>query len=226
MQSFPPIVRGLALLSVIAFGLQTASAQDPSIDRLLRKLPPPEKLVRVDPALNDPLTQQIANAAKAQNFGLALDLARKLARRYPKSAGAQAFHGMLAVQLHRGDEAANAFRKALAIQPNIAFAHFGLGAVEFIGGRFAAAMPHFRRSVQLEPKAVFNWIFLSACAQNLGRKQEAVDYAKRATAMSPALPAAWIQLAQAEAALGHQREAKAAIKRAQQMSPAKSQKPR
>lgn len=35
-----------ALLSVAGLGVPTATAQDPSIDKLLSKLPPPEKLVK------------------------------------------------------------------------------------------------------------------------------------------------------------------------------------
>lgn len=205
----------------VALIVSIALAQDPSIDKLLKKLPPPEQVVRTDPAFQDPLTKQIASAAKAQNFGQALELSRKLAQRYPKSAGAQASRAILAFQLRRFDEAADAFRKTIAIQPNLAFAYFGLGAVEFIRGHFTAAIPHLRKSVQLEPKATFGWLFLSACAEKLGRKQESLEHAKRATTASPDLPATWIQLAHAESALGHQREAMAAMKRAQHITPAK-----
>jgi tetratricopeptide (TPR) repeat protein len=225
MRSFPQIASTAAVLFVTAFDLHTAFAQDPSIDRLLKKLPPPEKLIKVDPAQNDRLVRQVEKAAKAQNFGQALELSRKLAQRYPKSVGAQAFRGMFAFQARRYDESADAFRKVIAIQPNIAFAHFGLGAVEFLRGRFTAATPHFRKSLQLEPKAGINWIFLSACADKLGRKQEALDYAKRATALSPAFPPAWFQLAQVEGSLGHEREAAAALKRARQTAK-KFQRPR
>jgi Flp pilus assembly protein TadD len=154
-------------------------------------LPPPEQVVKTDPASRDPLVKQIANAFKAQNFGQALDLSRKLARNYPKSAGAQATHALLALQLRRLDEAADAFRKTLAIQPNVAFAYFGLGAVEFAQGHFSAATPHLRKTVQLAPNETFGWLFLSACAEKLGRKQESVDDAKRATGTNPRLAAAW-----------------------------------
>lgn len=217
MKPFPAVLFTLALLFLAA----TSLAQDPSIDKLLKKLPPPEQVVKADPALQDPLTKQIQNAAKAQNFGQALELSRKLAQRYSKSAGAQALHGMLAFQLRRFDEAADAFRKTIAIQPSVAFPYFGLGAVEFVQGHFAAAVPHLRKSLQLEPKAALSWLFLSACAEKLGRKQESLDYAKRATATGPALPATWIQLARAESAVGHQREALAATKRAQQVAGSK-----
>src|ERR1700730_17624648 len=80
------------------------AAQDPSIERLLGKLPPPEKFV--DPAINDPLAKQTTAAAKAHNFGLALDASRRLANRYPKSLGAHMLHGMFALFVRRFPEAA------------------------------------------------------------------------------------------------------------------------
>jgi tetratricopeptide (TPR) repeat protein len=216
-----PIRTTLVSTLAAALSISIVSAQDPSIDKLLKKLPPPEQVVKADPASRDPLAQQLANAAKAQNFGQALELSRKLAQRYPKSAGAQAAHALLAFQLRRPDEAADAFRKTIAIQPSLSFAYFGLGVVEFVQGHYSAAMPHLRKTVQLEPRAAFGWLFLSACAEKLGRKQESLDYAKRGTTANPGLAATWVQLARAESMLGHQREAMAAMKKAQQITPAK-----
>lgn len=165
---------------VAALSISRAFAQDPSISKLLSKLPPPEEVVKSDPASQDPLAKQMASAAKAQNFGQALEFSRKLAQRYPKSAGAQAFHGTFAFQLRQFNEAADAFRKTIAIQPNLAFPYFGLGAIEFARGHFAAAMPYFQKTVQLDPNAKMAWGFLSMCADKLGRQKESVQYAKRA----------------------------------------------
>src|SRR5947207_11947489 len=103
----------------------TFAAQDPSIDRLLGKLPPPEKFV--DPAISDPLAKQMEAAAKAHNFGIALEASRRLANRYPKSLGAQMVHGMFAVVLRRYPEAASAYHNALAIRPDFAGAHAAMG---------------------------------------------------------------------------------------------------
>jgi len=77
----------LVSMLAAALSISIASAQDPSIDKLLGKLPPPEKRVKspvatalqqTDPALRDPLVAQIGDAAKAQNFGRARDLAQQL----------------------------------------------------------------------------------------------------------------------------------------------------
>src|SRR4051812_11075551 len=42
------------------------AAEDPSIDRLIAKLPPPEKFI--DPAANDPLVNQMLSALRQRNF--------------------------------------------------------------------------------------------------------------------------------------------------------------
>ncbi|MEY2527396.1 MAG: anaphase-promoting complex subunit 3 [Verrucomicrobiota bacterium] len=214
-------------LTMTAFTIANASAEDPSIDKLLKKLPPPEKIItsQVDPAMKDPMVQQINNAAKAYNFGQALDLSRKLAQRYPRSAGAQALHGLLSLALRRYDEATDSFRKSVAVQPNFAFGYFGIGFIEFMRGRFAAALPQFRKSVQLAPNAGINLTFMSACADKLGHKQESLDYARRGAAASPSEAVTWFQLAHAESVLGHKKEAAAALKRGQQLN-TKNQKRR
>src|SRR5205085_3441181 len=99
-------LRGVS--AALSLGLVLASsalAQDASIDRLLNKLPPPEKLVKPpvkqaveqsDPALKDPLGRQIVIAIYTGNLPQALYLNRKLTERYPRSLGAQYLRGVLA----------------------------------------------------------------------------------------------------------------------------------
>src|SRR5437588_11861423 len=100
----------IALLSIpciclAAFVTQTWAATDeePSIDKLLSKLPPPDKLAshpvqqaiqQNDPAFHDKLVQNILVAAKRRNIPEALSLCRKLATKYPNRAGAQCLRGM------------------------------------------------------------------------------------------------------------------------------------
>src|SRR2546421_9774336 len=87
-----------AALSFAVLAQPGALAQDSSIDRLLNKLPPPEKLVKPsaqraieqpDPAFKDPIGRQLYQALVTQNFPQALNLSRKLTERYPRSAASQ-----------------------------------------------------------------------------------------------------------------------------------------
>ena len=206
----------LTLLSFAAFvANNTFAAQDPSIDRLLNKLPAPEKFI--DPAINDPLAKQMVAAAKAQNFGTALDASRKLAARYPKSLGAQMVHAMLALGLHRFPEASAGYHKALSLRPDFAAAYVGLGVAEFSQQQFRAALADFQQVTRLAPKAEIGWTGSSACAERLGRRQESLECARRATVVAPSSAGAWYQLAREEGLFGNKQTAASALARANQL---------
>jgi tetratricopeptide (TPR) repeat protein len=207
----------LRLLSFFAAIVLTNgfAAQDPSIDRLLSKLPPPEKFV--DPAIRDPLAKQMAAAAKAYNFGAALDVSRRLAERYPKSLGAQLVHGMFAQSLRRFPEASAAYHKALSIRPDFAIAYVGLGLTEASQQHFRAALSDFQQVTRLAPKADIGWIGSSACAEKLGRRQESLEYARRAATVAPSSAGAWYQLAREEGLFGNKQASAKALARANQL---------
>ena len=216
-----------------AFLAATASAplvlaQDASIDKLLKKLPPPEKLVKPpvqraleqpDPAIKDPIVGQVAQSLGARNTQQALVYSRKLTERYPRSAAAQFLRGALALDIRQFAEAASSFHTAAQLRPNLVLAAFGLALVEGEQGHFAAAMPHLRRVAELEPNSYVPWFALSDCASHLGRKEEALDYAKKATTKGPSSTYAWLQLARAEKALGHTEATLSALTKGAEVSP-------
>ena len=128
-------------------------AQDPSIDRLLSKLPPPEKfqkspleraLRQEDPALNDSLLNEIGSAAGHGSLTRAMALTQKLIARYPHSPGAYCLQGILAYLSRQYAVASSNFRQALKERPGYSFAYFGLG------GRRAGSRP-FRGSSAAPP---------------------------------------------------------------------------
>ena len=201
----------------------TFAAQDPLIDRLLGKLPPPEKFV--DPAISDPLAKQMEAAAKAHNFGIALDAARRLANRYPKSLGAQMVHGMLAAFLRRFPEATAAYHKALAIRPDFAGAYAALGMAEILQQHYRVALSDFQKVTHLAPKADVGWIGASACAENLGHRQESLEYARHAASIAPSSAGAWYQLAREEGLSGNKQGSAQALARARQLHKTAPQRP-
>jgi tetratricopeptide (TPR) repeat protein len=211
MKSFLLILPVVAAITVT----NAFAAQDPSIDRLLGKLPPPEKFV--DNAAKDPLVKQIEAAAKAKNLGAALEASRQLARRYPKSLGAQMIHGTLALSLRRFPEALGAYRKARSIQPDFPAAYVGLGVAEASQQNFRAALSHFQQVTRLAPQAEVGWGGSSACAEKLGRLRESLEYARRATAVAPSSATAWYQLAREEGLSGNKQASDKALARANQL---------
>src|SRR6266481_2658475 len=90
------------LFGVVACTLPARAAEE-SIDSLLKKLPPPDKLVKAhvqqaleDPAFKDPLARQALGAAESGNYSGALNFARQLTKKDPNSAFAYLLHGALA----------------------------------------------------------------------------------------------------------------------------------
>ncbi len=205
-----------------------AAEQDASVDKLLNKLPPPEKLAKPpveralqqpDPAVKDPLVRQIVQALVAWRWQTALDLSRKLTARYPQSAAVYCLRGAIAMDLRQFGEATSAFRTATNIAPRWSLAHFELAVIEGDQGHFAAAIPHLKRVAELEPKFYLPYFALSDCAWRLGRKQESLDYARKSTSLAPSLGYTWIELARAENGLGHSEATLADIAKAAEVSP-------
>jgi len=194
----------VCLLAVTALAV-TKAAEDPSIDHLLGKLPPPEKFV--DPAISDPLIKHMVAAAKARNFGIALDDSRHLAQRYPKSVGAQYIHGQIALLLRMYPESTEAYHKALSIRPDFVDGLFGLGMAELYQRHFTKASGDFQQVARLVPDKDLGWVALSVCSEKSGEKKDSLNYARKATAMAPRSWVAWLQAAREESLAGNKQAA-------------------
>lgn len=209
----------LTLIACAGITARLASAADPSIDRLLSKLPAPEKFV--DPAQNDPLAKQVFAAVNANKFGAALEAARGLTKKYPSSPGAQAVLGLVAVEMRRFPEAATACRKALSIRSDFSPAYTGLALAELGQGRYRQAFSSFQRITKLSPTYDIGWIGMSVCAERLGWGKASLEYARRATVVAPTSAAAWDQLAREEDLFGNAHAASEAIARAHRLQGSK-----
>src|SRR4051812_48434790 len=97
----------VSFFAALALGVASgnAHAQDPSIHRLLNKLPPPEKVIKPsvqqviqkqDAALKDPLVRTMVSELNRGNVSGGLNAARALAKKYPKSAAAQEVEALIA----------------------------------------------------------------------------------------------------------------------------------
>jgi tetratricopeptide (TPR) repeat protein len=218
----------LGLLLGCATAFTSAHGQDPSIDRLLKKLPPPEKLVKpsvqrairkTDAALGDPLVTQIFSALDNNNYPRALDLGRKLTAAHSNSGVAHCLHGLVAILAHQLGEASQALHQSAKLQPSLSLTHLGLAAVEVMQQCYAASIPHLQRLTQLEPSYLFGWLALSDSCLRAGRKQEAAEAARKAAAIAPSSADAWLQLARTEREVGHMEAALRALSRGAEVSP-------
>jgi tetratricopeptide (TPR) repeat protein len=203
-------------------------ASDSSIDKIFKKLPPPEKLVKrrvehavkqTDSAFDDPLSKRIFAADAADNFPTALALSRQLVQRNRNSPFAHFLVGVYAFDTTRFVEASGAFRAAIALRSDLGILHLLLGASEMIQRHYAGALPHLEQSEKLEPTWAAGWILASQCAAELGHRQESLNFARRSTAAEPAWLYTWLQLARAERSVGHSQEMLHALGQAAQLDP-------
>jgi tetratricopeptide (TPR) repeat protein len=169
-------------------------AEDASIDRLLSKLPPPEKLVkpsapqaqqRIDPVLQDQLFIGGFVAANMGNSSQARFYFRKLSEKYPQSETALILWGEFAYRLRYYDEATAAFQKALALAPNDAYGWMELAKVENSMGQIGPALNAITKAAELSPKDGELAAVLGLSYINLNRVPQAIPPLQRAARLLP-----------------------------------------
>jgi tetratricopeptide (TPR) repeat protein len=188
-------VRVIQICCILVLALSnTVGAQDASIDRLLKKLPPPEKLVKPstpqasqppDPALRDPLLMSAIAAAMLRDSAQARFYFRKLSERYPRSEVAAILWGNFAYRLRYYAEAAGAFRKALGLAPHDAYTWMDLAIAENAMGHAGAALNAVIQAAQISPNdgdlaAVLGFSYI-----NLNRVPQAIPPLQRAAKLLP-----------------------------------------
>ena len=220
------VVHLLTLSLVASVLVSSARAAEETIDSLLNKLPPPNKLVKPhvqqalqDPALKDALAKRAFAAADRGDSASALKLGRELAQKNPKSAFAHLLHGATAMDMHQWPEAEQALRASIAIEADHGIAHLALGVVEIALHRYAAALSPLQEASRLQPGWAVGWLLSSQCAAELGRREESLTFARRATTIEPGWVYTWLQLGRAEKAMGHAQETLNAVAHAAALSP-------
>ncbi len=94
-------------------------------------------------------------------------------RKRPENARAQHNLGRALHEAGEFDEAASAFRRAIALQPNHALAHYSLGTILASRGEWQEALAHLRAAVEADTRHVHARINLGKVLMQLGRDEEA-----------------------------------------------------
>ncbi len=117
-------------------------------------------------------------------------------------------------------------RTAIAINPNFARGHFGLGWAHYFGaGEADQALPHLDAALRLSPRDPLRWMSLmlkGVVLNALGRHDEAIEYCRQSCQLPDAGFLPYTHLAGALAEAGQESEAQAAVKKAMQFHPALS----
>ncbi len=94
----------------------------------------------------------------------------------------------------RVDDAANAYKQAIALKPSAAY-YNNLGGVLGRGGKTEDAMAAYQKSAELDPaNAAQAWRNAGITLYNVGKMKEAVEPLKKATELDPKSAQAWYLL--------------------------------
>jgi adenylate cyclase len=115
---------------------------------------------------------------------------------------------------------------AIAINPNFAWGHYGLGlAYHFGAGQAEQALPHYDTALRLSPRDPLRWSILmnkGSALRTLGRHDEAIAHCRQACQFPDTSYQPRMHLAAALAEAGQVGEAQAAVEKAMQLQPALS----
>jgi adenylate cyclase len=110
---------------------------------------------------------------------------------------------------------------AIAINPNLAWGHHGLGhAYYYSAGQVEQALPHFDAALRLSPRSPLLWSTLmlkGSVLCFLGRHDEAIAHCRRACQIPDSGFAPYMYLATALAEAGQESEARAALEKSIQI---------
>jgi tetratricopeptide (TPR) repeat protein len=142
-----------------------------------------------------------------------LALAAEVRRATPSTVGD--LHTLVGVVLGaqgKVDEAIEAYRKAVAVQPDVALRYENMGRFCHMNGRLEAAREAFERALEIEPKRLNSLTLLGFVHQQAGRPDKAIEYFRRAVKVDPKHAAALAGIAEAHMAAGRQEQAVASAR--------------
>jgi tetratricopeptide (TPR) repeat protein len=142
---------------------------------------------------------------------------------YPPEIGLQ-LHilnntGNLLSDLGREQEAVEAYREAINIDPQYAYAYNGLGNVLIDLGENEEAEKAFRTTIRIDPQYAYAYNGLGNVLIDLGRSQEAVEAYRQATKIDPQYAYAYNGLGNVLIDLGRSQEAVEAYRQATKIDP-------
>ena len=117
------------------------------------------------------------------------------------------------------DQAADAYRRAIGLDPDLAEPHYNLGIASDRLGDLEQAAACYARAIRLKPAYAQAHLNLGSVYRRLGRLDEAVASYRRAIALRPTDPLAFNNLGNALSRLGRLDEAVAAFRQAASLRP-------
>jgi TolB-like protein/class 3 adenylate cyclase len=132
----------------------------------------------------------------------------------PGNAAAHEAMGILCNVTNRAVSGIGQFERALALNRNLAAAHFGVGHAKYCLGRPEETEAHVHEALRLSPHDTLAFVWLGTIGManfNLGKDEEAIVWLKRSIETNRNYSVAHFFLAAALAHLGRTEEARAAV---------------
>lgn len=163
--------------------------------------------------------QQAYGYLQTGRFGEARALVEDICRAEPGDAEAWFLLGAINGQMGLFDETIACCRRAIAIQPDYADAHYNLAQALMHRLRFAEAAEAYRHVVQRHPGHAVAFDNLGYALQQTGQYEEAVACHRRALQLQPRNAEALNNLGNASLGLGRKEEAVECYRQALQINP-------
>ena len=161
----------------------------------------------------------LAASAQRDNRSAAREFAVAVALR-PAHATAWTQLAWSLLQIRDLEGAEGAYRKAIALAPDAAIAHNGLGALLADGlGRYGEAIEAFRRALKLDPALLYARSNIAAALSYQRKYAEAIALAQKSLEQTPQDYTALSVLGLAYSATGQPRKAVEAFRRAVEIGP-------
>ena len=126
--------------------------------------------------------------------------------RSPDSAKVHHNLGMVMLNQQRWKEAAEAFEKAIALNPQFADAHSNLGYVLAVLGNLSKAISSYEAAISHQPESPRDHLNLSTILNQAGQSRQALQPLRKAFDLAPS-PAICVRLIRAHVQVGERSEA-------------------
>lgn len=123
-----------------------------------------------------------------------------------------------ALETSSPEQAGEAYRRALELDPSVADAHVNLGRLFHISGELGRAEPHYREAAKLDPDDPTPHFNLGVLLEEVGRRDEAIHAYRQAILRDPDFADAHCNLGLLLESLGRRQEAVRHLMAARQLS--------
>ena len=144
---------------------------------------------------HDTSLARASSLANAGKFSEALAICQKICRMDKNNPDIWMMLGALHGQMNNTAEAISSLRKAIALRPGFAEAHYNLGFVLWTQGSFDEALASLQQAVTIKPQYAEAWIVMGSIHGVLGRLDQAEACCRRAIQLRPISVDAYINLA-------------------------------